>query len=36
VATVIVSAADGPAVAAGSAANELSVVLVERGSQLGH
>jgi len=36
VATVIVSAEDGPAVAAGSAANELSVVLVERGSQLGH
>jgi hypothetical protein len=36
VATVIVAAADGPAVAAGSAANQLSLVLVARGSQLGH
>ncbi len=36
VATVIVTAADGPAVAAGSAANQLSLVLVERGSQLGN
>lgn len=35
VATVIVSAPDAPAVAAGSAANELSLVLVSRGSQLG-
>lgn len=36
VATVIVAAADAPAVAAGSAANQLSLVLVARGSQLGH
>jgi hypothetical protein len=35
VATVIVAAADGPSVAAGSAANELSLVLVGRGTQLG-
>jgi len=32
---VIVSAAEGPDVAAGSAANELSLVLVGRGTQLG-
>jgi SAF domain len=36
VATVIVAAADAPAVAAGSAANQLSLVLVSRGSQLGN
>lgn len=36
VATVIVTAAEAPAVAAGSAANQLSLVLVERGSQLGN
>lgn len=36
VATVIVSAENGPAVAAGSAANELSVVLIQRGTQLAH
>lgn len=35
VATVVVSAEDGPQVAAGSAANELSLVLVGRGTQLG-
>jgi hypothetical protein len=35
VATVIVAAGDGPAVAAGSAANELSLVLVGRGARLG-
>jgi hypothetical protein len=35
VATVMVSSEDAPAVAAGSAANELSLVLVERGAQLG-
>lgn len=35
VATVIVAAAEAPAVAGGSAANQLSLVLVERGSQLG-
>jgi hypothetical protein len=35
VATVIISAEGGPAVAAASAANQLSLVLVERGSQLG-
>jgi sulfur carrier protein ThiS len=35
VATVIVAAADAPAVAAGSATNQLSLVLVARGSQLG-
>ena len=35
VATVIVTAQEAPAVAAASAANQLSLVLVERGSQLG-
>ena len=35
VATVIVAEADAPAVAAASAANQLSLVLVERGKQLG-
>jgi SAF domain len=35
VATVIVTAAEAPAVAAASAANQLSLVLVERGSALG-
>jgi len=35
VATVIVNEADAPAVAAASAANQLSLVLVERGKQLG-
>lgn len=35
VATVIVAASQAPAVAAGSAANQLSLVLVARGSQLG-
>jgi hypothetical protein len=34
VATVIVSAQEAPAVAAGSAADQLSLVLVERGSRL--
>lgn len=36
VATVIVAALEAPAVVAGSAANQLSLVLVERGSQLAH
>lgn len=35
VATVIVTAVEAPAVAAASAANQISLVLVERGSQLG-
>jgi len=36
VAIVVVSALDGPEVAAGSAANELSLVLLRRGTQLDH
>lgn len=36
VATVIVTPADAPSVAAASAANQLSLVLVDRGSQLGN
>lgn len=36
VATVVLAAADAPAVAAGSAANQLALVLVERGTPLGH
>lgn len=35
VATVIVTSEEGPRVAAASAANQLSLILVERGSQLG-